>query len=243
MMVVVILGVAAFLTSIVSGVLGMAGGVALIGIMAAVLPAAHVVPLHGMVQLFSNGSRTWLMRKDVVWRELLWFVLPLVVGVAIGTWLARTIRLQGLPQLVGAMLIAFVVWRRFLANKRSHHVPLLAYALCGFFVGVAGLFVGATGPMSAPVFRRDDWTPRQIVATMALAQAVGHFMKLPAFVALGFDYRPHLPMLACLFVAAFVGTWVGRRVLESVSRERFATIFDTVLCALALWLTLSPLQA
>ena len=51
---VLILVIASFATATVSAILGMAGGVTLLGVMTALLPAPIVVPLHGVVQLASN---------------------------------------------------------------------------------------------------------------------------------------------------------------------------------------------
>ena len=51
--------VAAFLTSILSAIIGMGGGITLLGVMAIILPEGYlVVAYHGMVQLVSNVTRT-----------------------------------------------------------------------------------------------------------------------------------------------------------------------------------------
>lgn len=235
-MIAFVLAFAAFVTSIVSGILGMAGGVALIGLMTAILPPAQVVPMHGMVQLFSNGSRTLIMLRDVVWREALFCIAPMLLGVSVATYFGRGVQFQWLQPTIGAMLVAFVIWRRFLSSRIAHHVPLYAYSLVGLAVGLVTLFIGATGPMVAPVMRRDDWSPKQTVATMAVVQSVGHLLKLPAFLVIGFDYTPHLPLLAVLLVCSFAGTWVGRKALDAISKDRFALVFDVTLTVLAVFL-------
>ncbi|SVB60827.1 uncharacterized protein METZ01_LOCUS213681, partial [marine metagenome] len=46
---------AAFITSSISAVLGMGGGIILLGIMALIIPEGYwVIALHGVVQLISN---------------------------------------------------------------------------------------------------------------------------------------------------------------------------------------------
>ena len=67
----VILIVAAFITSSISAVLGMGGGIILLGIMALIIPEGYiVVALHGIVQLISNLTRSFIfrhhIRKDIV---------------------------------------------------------------------------------------------------------------------------------------------------------------------------------
>jgi len=64
---VLIIIVAAFVTALVSGVFGMAGGLLLLGVLAAYLPAAQAMALHGMIQAASNGSRAALLARHIVW--------------------------------------------------------------------------------------------------------------------------------------------------------------------------------
>ncbi|HSN19689.1 MAG TPA: hypothetical protein VLS49_03380, partial [Usitatibacter sp.] len=52
-------------TSFVSGILGMAGGMMLLGILLAVLPVPTAMALHGITQLASNGGRAAMLREDV----------------------------------------------------------------------------------------------------------------------------------------------------------------------------------
>ena len=80
---VLVLLVACFVTATISGILGMAGGVTLLGVMTALLPAPVVVPLHGIVQLASNWTRTWAFRTHVRWPIFFAFMVPAVAGVAI----------------------------------------------------------------------------------------------------------------------------------------------------------------
>ncbi|HEY2357778.1 MAG TPA: sulfite exporter TauE/SafE family protein, partial [Phenylobacterium sp.] len=60
--------VSAFLTAALSGVFGMAGGLALKGALALVLPVSAVFVTHGLLQLVANAWRAILHRKHVVWR-------------------------------------------------------------------------------------------------------------------------------------------------------------------------------
>ena len=63
-----LLAVSALVTSFVSGILGMAGGMILMGILLAVLPLPVAMLLHGITQLASNLWRALLWRKEVDWR-------------------------------------------------------------------------------------------------------------------------------------------------------------------------------
>ena len=54
-----ILIIAAFITSVLSAIIGMGGGITLLGIMAIIMPSGYlVVAYHGVIQLVSNITRT-----------------------------------------------------------------------------------------------------------------------------------------------------------------------------------------
>ena len=81
---IVILIIAAFITSSISAVLGMGGGIILLGIMAIVIPEGYkVIALHGMVQLFSNTTRTFIFRKNLNSKLIYQFLNGAFIGVLI----------------------------------------------------------------------------------------------------------------------------------------------------------------
>src|SRR5688572_20076871 len=78
----VILAVSALLTSFISGILGMAGGMILMGILLAMMPLPAAMMLHGITQLASNGWRALLWRASVEWRVLRGYCLGALVALA-----------------------------------------------------------------------------------------------------------------------------------------------------------------
>mgnify|MGYP001819819579 CR=1 FL=1 len=232
-----ILVVASFATATVSAILGMAGGVTLLGVMTALLPAPVVVPLHGVVQLASNWTRTWAFRKHVRWSIFGVFLVPSLVGVAIAAAIWADLELTWFRAWVGAFILFFLLWRRHRPTLR--HPPLWSYAVLGLAAGLLAIFVGATGPFLAPFFLRDDFDNEEVIATSAVCQTWLHFLKVPAFLALSFDYGPYLPLLAALVAAVIGGTYLGKHLLRQISKERFEFWFQTALAGLAIYLIVS----
>jgi uncharacterized membrane protein YfcA len=233
----VLLAVASLLTATVSGVLGMAGGIALLGVMAVVLPAPAVVPIHGVVQLGSNLSRTLVLLKKVHWPIFAWYAPALGAGVAVAALVWQG-DLAWFRPAIGVFILVFLVVRR--KQPKLRKLPLWLYAPVGLVTGFLTLFIGATGPFIAPFFFRDDLDKEQIIATKAICQTVGHLLKLPAFLAIGFDYIPYLPLLGVLLLCTIAGTLVGRQVLERISERTFGIVFEVVLGGIALLLIFRP---
>jgi len=234
---VIVLVVACFVTATISGILGMAGGVTLLGVMTALLPAPVVVPLHGIVQLASNWTRTWAFRKYVRWPIFFAFMGPAVVGVAIAANIWADLKLTWFKAWIGAFILAFLVWRRY--KPKLRHPPIWSYAVLGLAAGLLAIFVGATGPFLAPFFLRDDFENEEVIATKAVCQTWLHLLKIPAFLALSFDYTPYATVLVGLVAAVIGGTYFGKHLLSRISKERFVFWFQLVLGALAVYLIVS----
>ena len=231
------LAAASLLTSALSAVVGMGGGIALLAVMASLLPAPIVVPLHGVVQLFSNGTRALVMFRHVNRRVFALYMIPSIAGVLIGARLYVGSELPWFRPAVGVFILGYLVTLRF--QPHVGRFPVQWYAPLGFVVGAFAALIGATGPLIAPFFLRDDLGPHEIVATKAAIQITTHAAKIPAFLFAGFAYREHGGVLAPMVVTAVAGTLVGGKVLERLSPVVFRRLFATVLIAVALHLIFS----
>jgi len=219
----------------------MAGGVTLLGVMSALLPPAQVVPLHGAAQLASNFTRTMVFFKHIVWRIFIVFALPLCAGVYGAMLIWSGDKLGWFKPAIGVFILAFLLWRRLdIKDSMVRNIPNYWYAGVGLIAGFATVFIGATGPLIAPFFLRDDCTKEEIIATKAICQSLGHLLKIPAFIAVGFDFRPHWLLLICLITAVIIGTVIGRKLLGRLSKEFFVTLYQSILALIALYLIISP---
>ena len=83
----IVIIITAFLTSVLSGLVGMAGGAVLIAVLITILPVSSAMILHGATQDIANGSRTLLLREHLVWRLLPGYGLGAACAIGIATWL------------------------------------------------------------------------------------------------------------------------------------------------------------
>lgn len=80
--------VTVLVTAVISGVLGMAGGLALMAILASLLPVSGAMILHGAVQAASNGARFLFLRDRMMWTVLPWYAVGAAFSVLVFAWLA-----------------------------------------------------------------------------------------------------------------------------------------------------------
>ncbi len=227
----VVLFFVAVLTSIISAVTSMAGGTILLSLMSLFLPFQLLVPLHGVIQLVSNSSRTVTLFRQISWR----LILPYAAGLPFGVWVAINLIRQVENKEVFHLFIAGLIFYTLFKPKSWQKIvlPVPLFFFVGLCAGFLSPLVGATGPFLSPFFLRDELDKKSLVASVSMAQTLTHLLKIPAFLSLGFNYIPHLGFIAALSVAAFVGTYLGVRLLDKVNEKLFLKIFKVVLFVIA----------
>lgn len=236
---------AAVLTSALSAVVGMAGGITLLALMLLFLDPLVAIPVHGWIQLASNGARTAVQRRHVAGDIVARFALLLLPGAALGLAVARALPEEGLRLAIGLFVLG-ATWRPRWLLLGAHPERLARgprFVGLGAVAGVLNMTVGATGPLIAPFFLGLGLRRQALVGTKAACQAAGHLAKGLVFGLGGFALAPWLPFLAVALAASVVGTWAGSRLLERVSERGFELLYKAVLTAIALRLVVGELPA
>lgn len=236
------IGATVFGTAVLSGVLGMAGGITLLAVLLLYLPPLVAIPLHGVIQLVSNGSRVVAQRRHARFDWILWYTLPLVPAGVLGLAVARALPETALEAAIGTVVLV-ATWlpaRRGSAPARRGSAPpaasrpRLRFLTLGGCSGFLNMVVGATGVLIDPFFLGLGLSRQALVGTKAACQALGHLAKVGLFGAAGFAFAEHAPLLALGSACAVGGTWLGSRLLDRLSEETFLWLYRGVLTLLAL---------
>ncbi len=224
--------VAAFVTATVSGVLGMAGGLLLMGALLLVLPAATAFVAHGLLQLVSNGWRVVLHRRHVSWEVIAWYALGSVTAAAV---LAAVRYAPSTPLTYLFLgLVPLLVWLpkgvlRLDASRPAHAVA------AGLAVTSVNLVAGVAGPLLDVFFVRTRLGRHAVVATKAATQVLSHTAKVVLYGGplLAGD-AGELPALVLLLAVplSMLGTVVGGRLLDRMSDAGFRTATRWVVSAI-----------
>ncbi len=230
----VLLLVLVLVTSTVSGVFGMAGGLMLMGGLALALPVAAAMVTHGAVQFVSNGWRAILHRRFIQWRIILMYGLGSALVAGALAWVTYSPTKSWVYLLLG--LIPGLAW---LPKERFHldaAKPAHAF-LCG--LGVTGLNVlaGVAGPLLDVFFVRTDMTRHQIVSTKAATQAFSHSVKMvfygvPLFARVQSSGLPPWWFFVLATPLAMLGAVFGGRILERLSDVNFLKYTRWIVTAL-----------
>ena len=241
-LVLTLLAVSALVTSFISGILGMAGGMILMGILLALLPLPVAMLLHGITQLASNAWRAFLWRKSVDWRVFRGYLYGALIATAV---FAAVKLVVGKPIALIVMgltpFLALALPEKLHLNVERRGHPFACGAICS----ALSLTAGVSGPILDVFFVRSQMSRHAVVATKAMTQSLSHILKIlyfGAFVAAeGGTVHPLLA--AIMVVLALTGTSLSRRVLERMNDASFrfwtrATVMTLGLIYLAsgIWL-------
>jgi uncharacterized membrane protein YfcA len=229
--------VAAFLSSSLTAVLGLGGGMLLISVMSVFLPPAAIVPVHGVVQFASNASRGAFSAKDIR-RDILW---PFLIGCLIGTLAGSRVVLKVPNEFLPMPLGIFILTMTWLPQiKKKLWFPGRFLSL-GFVQAFLTLFVGATGPLNMPFLIRAGLSRDQLVVTGAAFMTIVHLVKIITFSLLGFAFGPYLFLMLLMILAVISGSYAGTRLRHQVPEQLFLMAFKLLITLLAMRMIIKAL--
>ncbi len=221
--VVAILLMATLVTSFVSGIFGMAGGLMLMGVLTVTLPLSTAMIFHGAVQMVANGWRAFLIRQHISWKILGRYLIGGVPAIALLVFVSW----QPDKTLVFLMLgfMAFIPWIPKSVFALDAQRPFQAEAL-GFIAQGLNTLAGVVGPVLDIFFVKTGLTRQQIVATKGATQVIAHatkivFWSLPVFSEMSVDLFPPLWLILIAIPISMIGTWLGGKVLHMMTDVSF----------------------
>ncbi|MCB0420602.1 MAG: TSUP family transporter [Bdellovibrionales bacterium] len=212
-----------FATSFVSGILGMAGGMVLIGVLSLTFSIANAMILHGITQIGANGFRAFLLRRHIQFKVL----LPYILGAGLGFLLFSAINF--IPSKSTVLIAVGIFPFVSLLMPKSIPIDILKRKnafICGISIITLQLLAGASGPILDVFFVKSSLNRHQIIATKAITQTLGHLIKLLYYSQiLFFSIEESLEVPYLLFpvaiACAFLGTTGGKLVLDKLSEFQF----------------------
>jgi uncharacterized membrane protein YfcA len=217
---VAILAVSALVTSFISGILGMAGGLILMGVLLALMPVPAAMMLHGVTQLAANGWRAFLWRGHVDWRIFrgyLYGSLAITAIFAVFQFVVSKPVVLIVMGLTPFVALALPESLHLNVERRGHS------SVCGAICTVLSLTAGVSGPILDTFFVRSKMTRHAVVATKATTQSLSHLLKIGYFGGIVATGRGTVEpwMGAMMIVLAFAGTTLSTRVLERMNDASF----------------------
>ena len=218
-----------FVAAVSNAAFSAGGALIILAVTSAVLPVSAIVPIHSTLLIGSTTSRALFFRRHIQWK----IARPFLIGSAVGAAIGSRVYFE-LPETIIATAIGIImliaIWLPDIPWRPRIRHPWL---IVGFLHTLLSTLF-AYGAVLHSIILHTNLERRQIVGTMAGSLTGMGVFKIAGYLFNGFDYRPYLVLIGVSVVAAFLGTWVGKRVVDRISETLFRRAFRLLVTATAL---------
>ena len=218
-----------FLAAVSNAAFSSGGAMIVLAVTSTVLPVSVVVPIHSTLLIGSTASRALVFRRHVDWRVAGPFLVGSLVAVAIG---AR-IYFELPDAMIGVAIALVMLLAIWLPDVRWRPRLRHPWAIVGFVHSLLSTLF-AYGALLHAVILHTGLRRREVVGTMAVALTGMSLFKITGYAVNGFDYRPFVAVIVLSVVAAFLWTWLGKRINDRVSESTFRFVFRALVTVTAL---------
>jgi uncharacterized membrane protein YfcA len=169
--------------------------------------------LLGLIVCAVVLARTW---RDVEWRRGILLVIPALVVIPVGAYVARNVPGPPLLVLIGSLVLVALALVRFTSRLTALHGPGGAIA-AGASSGFMNVTAGVGGPAMVLYARSTRWEHHRFVATFQFYSIIVNAASLTAKGGIG-QLAPEVVAVAVAALA--VGLVVGDLLARRVSRAR-----------------------
>lgn len=230
----VLLFLAAFAASAISGAAGFGGALLLLPVLVSVIGAAQAVPLLTIVQLVGNLSRAGFGFRQISWKPVGLFLIGAIPLCILGAVSFVHLPKELVVRLIGAAILIFVLLTQFGLLKMKTGPALL---ICGGgIVGFVSGLVGSAGPLGAAIFLSLGLPPVAYIASEATTALAMHGVKTIV-------YGQYIPfdkdfwfLAGILSLAVILGTWLSNRIIGCLPQKLFQQFVAVLLIAVAAYM-------
>lgn len=216
-----LLFLAAFLTSLLSGTLAVGGGSALMFFLTLLLPVPETMLLHGSTQLTSNTTRTILFRKHIEWKNIFIYSIGSAIALSIFFYFSYVPEKYMIYLFLGflPLLSLFKKIGKPLSFERYRNS-----AIAGGIVSFAQMSFGVSGSIIDMFFTQSSYDKYKTIANKSITQIAGHLFKIVFYFSIVFsDASTKLQLHwfpICIF-GAWLGTFTGKKLVAYLKEEDF----------------------
>ncbi len=221
----VLIAGAAFLTGVVHGATGMAGGIIMASILAHMLGIKAAVPVMTVALIFSHLSRAIMFFKSTDWSvvgRVLAFGSPTII---LGAVIFGKISATAIAVVFAVFLIVSFPVKYWAKVRRIQTSARLLSAASGVWGMLAGNVIGP-GFFLAPFLLGTGMSRLTFVGTMAAITLAMNIVKLSVFGVTDLMTWHLLLLGVAIGLVTIPGNWIGRLLLDRMRDAEHRAIID-----------------
>lgn len=212
-----------FLAAALGGMSGFGSGLIITLFITPIIGPKAVLPVITVLMMITNASRVWFFRGALDLRRIAMIVGVAVPAAAAGAMVYVRLESGFIGVLLGAILVASVPLRRWVAHKELVPGPTAIVIVSGAYGFLGSIIVGA-GMMVIPLLMGAGLTGASLLATDAAIAVVLNFSKMIFFGSLDALDLPLFVLAVAMGLCTIPGTWAGTWVMRHTPL-RLHTIF------------------
>ncbi len=226
--------------SVFSALFGLAGGTMILAVLTWTLGIKNAVPLHSAVQFVGNVARLGVYYKLVVWKIVGYFVIFTLPGAYLGGLCIDFFNEKWLELSVGIFILMTIFMPK---PSFKNGIRYEIFTLLGFLGSFLGMIVAVSGPFIASFFILNNIKKEQMIATKSVCQGITQITKLIIFASVvKFSFEKFGFLLLILSLAAIIGTFIGRYLIEKISEKAYNVLNNWLLATIAILMILGALM-
>ena len=229
-----IVGLVALIASTLTFFSGFGLGTLLLPAFSLFFPVEVAVVLTGIVHFLNNLFKITLVGRNAVWKVVLRFGIPAIIGAVIGArlllWVSggdhlleyqlfgNSYSVLPVNLMIGGLMFLFATLEmspRYQKLSFSQEKLILGGALSGFFGGLSG----HQGALRSAFLIKMGLSKESFIATGVIIASIVDISRLSMYFsgsALG-EMEGSINLLLVAVLSAFFGAWVGKRILKKVT--------------------------
>jgi hypothetical protein len=185
----------------------------------------HVSSNLSKIALFRSG-----FRKDL----LIQVGIPSVLFVLVGALLTPYVASEKLELMLGIFLVGLSTWLlsgKFPVQAENRSVRLVS----GAFSGLAAGLLGTGGAIRGLVLNALKIPMAVFIATSALIDLCIDTTRSIVYASQGYLHAHDVYLIPLLVGISFLGSWIGKRSLASISEARFSKLVLSLILLTGIW--------
>ncbi|WP_395048061.1 sulfite exporter TauE/SafE family protein [Flavobacterium sp.] len=210
----------AFVSEIIGTLSGFGSSVFFVPLAGMLFDFKTTLALTGILHIFSTASQVYLFRKSIDWKLALKVGIPSVLMVLLGAYLNNKVDLKYAELAMGIFLVAFAITffvKKDLKFKPTNFNAIAGGAVAGFLAGL----IGTGGAIRGATLTAFDLKKDAFVGTSAGIDFAVDLSRTLVYLYNGYLDKKYLWYIPVLFVLAYAGSWIGKKLLDKVPENIF----------------------
>ena len=198
-----------------------------------------VLVLTSILHCFGNTGRIFIFRQNFDRKSFVLLIVPAIIFAGLGAVLTTQFSSEVIQKVLGIVLVVislFLLFDQHVIRKIPKWLAVVLSVLSGFFTG----FVGTGGVLRGLALTALQLPKNTFIMTSASVDVGGDFLRMIIYLKSGYMDWNHWFYIPLLGVAAFIGTRLGKVVIDKLNQNQFERIVAVFILISGILMLLKP---